>query len=695
MHFPTDYDSQKKYWEMHAAKLVASFTSGQHSFIPCLLPETAVRLPACQVLEILEKRLGKKTLAQALSPDSPFRTPNSEIPIPNSEIRIPHSNWLRRTNIAGINVRTIQSFWNVVKYALTLPACQGAIHLLPIWEPGVVESLYGIASWNINPEFFSEELREAQPHLDTVEKQLVVTVNLLHALGKAVGMDVIPHTDRYSEIVLANPHFFEWLRRKGTKITDHSNNLHEKVQDAILVFLKKNGGNGLTYPTGRQVFFSEKTSEAFRSLVLFGSPEDPEGRRKRRSQLMDFLFRKGYEPVPATMAPPYRGLKVDTRRSAVTRDDKGRVWRDYVIEQPQPMSRVFGPLTRFKFYENRDDNRRWKIDFSKPRREVWDYFCERYASVCRTYDFDFMRGDMSHVQMRPGGVPAEPVEYYDPLGAVKRYIQQEKPHFGYFAESFLAPAGIMAYGDEIDHLEFSGADTALGDLQSMVPGSAEFLQNFRWYLDIGAARSVAPTFTVMTGDKDDPRFDKFYVGGNEARLFTALFLPDMPSYMGLGFECRDVHLSPAPNEHYTKLFVFKIGEGDKATHGNYVWGKNAPLFANLLNLRLYAEKILTETGACTTFWLLPPDPTGHKKLVAWSLREQPHRLFLVNFDVQYEAVNVKIPLPPSATQEGVWRLDFSTCGAEEMDSSTLVFNGKNLALAALGAGEGRVYVMAK
>jgi hypothetical protein len=85
--------------------------------------------------------------------------------------------------MVGINVRTIQSFWNVVKY-FTLPASQSSIHLLPIWECGVVASLYGMAGWNINPEFYDAELASYYPHLDTVEKQLKVVVNILHALGK-------------------------------------------------------------------------------------------------------------------------------------------------------------------------------------------------------------------------------------------------------------------------------------------------------------------------------------------------------------------------------------------------------------------------------------------------------------------------------------------------------------------------------
>ena len=79
---------------------------------------------------------------------------------------------MRRSNVVGVNVRTVGSYAGVLKYALTLPEAFDAIHLLPIWEPGVVDSLYGIASWNLNTEFFSDELYELAPNLDSTERQL-------------------------------------------------------------------------------------------------------------------------------------------------------------------------------------------------------------------------------------------------------------------------------------------------------------------------------------------------------------------------------------------------------------------------------------------------------------------------------------------------------------------------------------------
>ncbi|MCU0346948.1 MAG: hypothetical protein MUC59_08380 [Saprospiraceae bacterium] len=665
-------------WLVNQSAWIADYCESRRSYIYGLLPQTAVNLPITQTISILKNRLGEDVFQNSIDPTIVYnhRPPNPQSAVRESAI----------ANLVGINVRTIQSFWNVVKYTLTIPASQSAIHLLPIWEPGVVSSLYGMASWNINPEFFSQELYEAFPHLDTVERQLKACVNLLHAMGKTVGMDVIPHTDRYSEIVLANPHYFEWLQRNGLQIVDHSANLHEKVQAAILDFLDKHGANGLQYPNEPSEFFGENFGEAKRILVLFGTQRDYQGRGERRAALMDFLFRQGYEPAPATMAPPYRGLMVDIRPEACTVDEAGREWRDYTIMQPTPESRVFGPLTRYKFYECLDDNEYWELDFDSPKKEVWQYFTEKYAQVAREYGFDFMRGDMSHVQPRAEGTPAQPGEFYDPLGAVKLRIQQDNPRFYYFAESFLAPANVLAYGDEVDHLEAAGAETTLGDLQSMVVGSPDFLQNFRLYLDIKDTRRVTPCFTMMTGDKDDPRFDKFYLGGNEARFFIGLFLPDMPSYMGLGFECRDVHVAPAPNEHYTKLYVFKIGTGPKATHGPYLWGKNEALFGNLLKIRAFAEQFLPKIENSKVRWLLPPDATGHKKLIAWTLEEKPEFVFVANLDIDNAAKNIKIPNPSEG--RAAWQLLFSTKGKTE---GGLVFNGVNLHLEGLEAGECRIY----
>ena len=620
-----------------------AYQEGRASFVGEFLPEELVDRPMVDTLRILQQRLGENLLLQCLNPKNNIAGPR------DSETT---GDWLRTTNMTGINVRTLGSFWHCVPYALTLPAAQDSIHLLPIWEPGVVGSLYGMVSFHVNPEFYNEEMARLLPHLNTVEHQLKVTVNLLHAMGKSVGMDVIPHTDRYSEIVLANPGLFEWLRREGTRIVDHRADLSKEVGVAIYDWLKEVGpqGDHPIHGVDAAVFFSDRVHEAERVRVLFGEKYDYAGRLQRREALMDHLFQRGYEPVPATMAPPYRGLRVDERPEARTVDSAGREWLDYTITRPEPMSRVFGPLTRYQLYERHDENRDWAVDFSSPREQTWQYVCEQYAQVQEDFDFDFMRGDMSHVQMRPEGVPAETDDRYDLHRAVKNYIRTRTPRFGYFAESFLAKPNEMAYGDEVEHLDASHAEATLGNLQSMVPGEQEFNESFDEYERILREGGVAPSFTTMTADKDDPRFDKFYLHGNEARLFAAYFLTDWPSYHALGFEQRDPHSSPYPNEYYTKLFVFQIREGAKATIGNYRWGRNLSLYRNLVAIRTLADSLLPELGAAETVLLHRPTarPGG---LVAWTQRDDPRYLFLANFNADpVEYLSISLPSGKRATE---------------------------------------------
>lgn len=688
---PRVYQEFRDLWANPAERAAAieAYTSGASSFVPNVLPEQALAMAGEDVLDILRRRYGM-AIDQALdSANTDIETPANTL---SPELRGPYateqtSRWLKRTNMVGINVRTVGSFWNIVKYALTLPAAQDSIHLLPIWEPGVVGSMYGMSSWQLNPEFFSAELAELCPWLDTTEKQLRAVVNLLHATNRAVGMDVIPHTDRYSEIVLSHPEHFEWLQRQDTVIISHVANLHEQVQHAIFRFLEQHGSAtpNERLPESEAAFWSEAISEDQRLHLLFGAPKDQTGRNTRRNQIIAYLTRYGYEPVPATMAPPFRGLQVDLRPEAKSVDGNGTVWREYTITKPTGMSRVFGPLARYKLYEALDNNQNWELDFSRPRVATWRYVCDHYAQVQSRYGFDFMRGDMAHVQMRPEGVPDTIDEFYDILGAVKHAVQVNgAPHFGYFAETFLGPRDVFGYGEEIDHLEAADADSTLGDLQSTVLGTAEFLQRFRYYKDLHATRGCTPAFTVMTADKDDPRFDLFYRTGNEARLFLAMFLVDTPSYTGLGFETRDVHLEPAPNEHYTKLYVFQETFGPKATHGPYVWGRNGALYSAITRLKHQLDALWPALHTSTTRWLIPPDATGENPIIAWT-QENAAFVFVVNTSADRAFSRVALP---SIGQ--TLRHVFSTQNTTE-EHTALVFNGKHHIVQHLAPGEGQIY----
>ncbi len=608
-------------WRQNSIKYVDAYQSGRSSFVTNLLPETAVQLSVYQTLEMLHKRFGNETLRRALDPSETIESPAK---------KFTDGSWLKRSNMVGVNVRTIGSFWKVVSYTLTLPASHDSVHLLPIWEPGVVGSLYGMVSWQINPEFFDIDLARFVPALDSVEKQLKVVMNLLHAMGRTVGMDVIPHTDRFSEMVLACPSLFEWIHRSGPELTDHSDMVYRYVEESIWQFLRFHGaadGTPLTFT--KDLFFSTDIAvltDDQRTRILFGQPNDYGGRLNRRLALIRHLTAQGFETLPMTMGPPYRGLHIDPLDYVV--DDYGQIWYQYAFDKPEKMSRVFGPLARYRFYESKDNNQRWEIDFDRPNYPAWEYICRKVHDCQRTYNFDFMRGDMAHVQMRPGGVPDMIGHYYDPLRSIKRYVRGNGvPHFAFFAETFLAPPDTMGYGNELDHLEAIEADSTLGDLQSLVVGSDEFKRQFANYDSYLRTRQFAPNFTVMTADKDDPRFDEFYRTGNLFRYFTALFLTDMPSYVGLGFEVRNLHEQRGANEEYTKLYVFRIEDDrqpDKVTHGPFEWGRNADQFTAIERIRQFAERIWPEIVGKETRWLVTP---GKLDYITWTHAEPTGYVF--------------------------------------------------------------------
>jgi hypothetical protein len=690
----------------HSIPGIAGYESGEATFAIGLRPQDALALPLGEVLQILRRRFGHGIEIALSDAAVDIERPLKDLP---PEVRSPRSGerdsgWMRRSNVVGVNVRTVGDLGGLVKYAITLPAAFDAVQLLPIWEPGVVKSLYGIAGWNLNYEFFSNELHEYAPNLDTIEKQVRVTTNLLHLMGKSVGMDVIPHTDRFSEMALGTPDLFEWMKVRDRQIVDHSDGVAAEAERAVLAWLHDRGPavDGFDVPSDTETLFG--LDEDVRLRILFGTPEDRFGRIDRRVDLIKYLKWFGLEPVPATMGVPFRGIQVDPDPAHTVVDGHGMEWPDFVITEPEFMSRVFSPLARYKFYERLDDNVDWQIDFDRPRTAVWDYVCRHYAAVQHIGNFDFMRGDMSHVQMRPDGVPEVVDAYYDILGAVKTYIQDTAavPWFAYLAETFLPARDVFQFGEELDHLEASLADATIGDLQSTVVGDHEFLRRFRRYLDDLATRKTAPAFTVMTADKDDPRFDGFYRAGNEVRLFTALLLADMPSYIGLGFEVRDVHWEPVENERYTKLFVFHE-EGESNIHpskarfsDHFIWGTNDELFGHLTDLRVFAETVLASIAGSTTQWLLPPDATTLRGIAAWTQDVSslpagaPRYVCLANYDVERDSGYFGVPALPS---DSALKPIFTTLGSDRLDPAMVTSNGFFHRINNLAPGEGRVYLV--
>ena len=107
-------------WQRNYPTYLAKYQSGKTSYVPNLLPQTAVQFSVHQTLDILQKRLGTDRMRQALDPQQS---------VPSPVLGQQNGQWLRQSRMVGINVRTIGSFWNVINYVLT--------HRLPRQHPPV------------------------------------------------------------------------------------------------------------------------------------------------------------------------------------------------------------------------------------------------------------------------------------------------------------------------------------------------------------------------------------------------------------------------------------------------------------------------------------------------------------------------------------------------------------------------------
>jgi hypothetical protein len=201
----------------------------------------------------------------------------------------------------------------------------------------------------------------------------------------------------------------------------------------------------------------------------------------------------------------------------------------------------------------------------------------------------------------------------------------------------------------------------------------------------------------MSGDKDDPRFDEFYRDGNELRVFLSLLLPTLPSYTALGFELRDRHDEPAPNEYYTKLYVFHEEHGPKATRGPYRFGSNTRLFERIERIRRFAGEFLAtlpasapsgapQAGAGSELrWLLPPDATGGTPTFAWMLSSAERYAFVATTPAAGESTDVLVPVPGAADGEAALLFSTETGATDGTVSNARLLAGDMI------PGEARVY----
>ncbi len=552
-----------------------------------------------QSFAMLKKLIGKETLAKAMDITTPYPSPVADIK---------DTQWCKTIKIIGINPRITKTFWGIVKYALTFP--ENAIHIMPLWTTGDKGSLYVQTSWRLNEEFLDKDLSSLG--YDTPEKQLKFVVNILHAAGKVVGFDALPHVDNFSEITMMNPAFFEWAKLNKQKTAQlfppqiDYNTIYKDVEDIIV---KETNAPANLF----------ELSECERESFIFPKNSD---RTSIRINLMKKIRAAGLEPLPVTEHAPMR--PVIFKRMERNKDSD---WAVFDVDNRSQSAKVIGCITPYKWYNTDSDGYPVKNGINQI---VWDYFSDKILEFQKEYNFDFLRADMAHNQIAHSHAESEKNvhESREMWAYVKDKIHTTAPYFAVLAEAFYNTYYINGISDMIN----KKVDIVLGNLnfqylnKEFVNTVDDFLNPFRKNFPF------FPCLCTFSNDGDLKEHSQYFQSeeANELRYFISMFL-NLPSYTGMGYETKC--LKPQNENEFSNEYV-------KNQTLPYKWGDNDTLFEQISAMRkLYviykqiidnsAMELLQSDNDSSLVWLYSKD-------------NKPCLLFAANLNSQKQEITISL-----------------------------------------------------
>lgn len=568
-----------------------------------LTPEDCLKLSFEQSFKMLENIISSKELKKAFDISNSY-----ESPLKNYK----NTDWSKTAKIIGINPYITKDFWGIVKYAMTFP--EDCIHIMPLWESGD-GSLYVQNSWRLNNDFLSEDL--LKKGYSTIEDQLKITVNLLHAMGKIVGFDCLPHVDNFSEIVITNPKMFEWVKLNESKTSQifdvEYDNLYKDVEKIIINELNAE----------KNLF---DMTEDERDKIIFPIHSK---RYQQRMRLRKAIRDNGFEPIPVVEHSPARPIIFD-------KIDYNGVenWATFKVENKNAYAKIFGGITPYKWYKI--DKNGYPIK-NTPQSEVWDYFVFKINEFQKKYNFDFLRGDMAHNQISHShGDDIKDINNHKELWRkLKEDINKSKPYFATFAEAFYN----TYYIDGLNDMENKNFDIVLGNMNFNKINT----EYFNWLEDFlnpfRANFSFSPCVTVFTNDGDTEEHKYLFNDNaqNKMRYFISLFL-NLPSYMGIGFETKS--LNPQNSNEFSNPYITKQPK-------EYIFGDNLELFEFITQMRNFylTYKDIIQQGS---FDILD---FGNNDILGWCYDEEVifivtiepnQKIEITNYEKAFENENCKI-----------------------------------------------------
>jgi len=459
------------------------------------------------------------------------------------------SGWLTQASACFVNIRATgiaegQS-GNFLQAAKLLPGLRvKALHLAPFleYEFGTVYAIRSLKT--IAPQLLHWVLLEGGLRAPL---QLDAFIQAAHALGKAVGFDLEPHTAQYSIPALEVPEAFRWI-----KVFPEDRNWLDHMLQPDNVYFRENqeklAAEVRALVTG---FLREKSLHTFDEEEN-DSAETLAAKRQAFQDAIQLMIREGYWTVPAHAwdaegLPRFAGYHPDGYPTFQYLNRQGNDAADH----------AYHIVTPFAFYHHlnlQGTNLRQKPE---PNPAALDLFCSAFLHWRDRHHFDFVRHDsVDHVfDSVFDGDGNWPLSDRPTPSVLAEFIRRSrlpgKPFIAHLAERM---------GNECEDYSSIGYDLILGSDMMENAGRAHLDKSFRLQgqlEDLNERRKspFAVAYAVDTHDTGNPFFwgqsltEKLGPEGMKVRLFLSRFLGwgkgKRPKYEVMGLSDRSTGLFPA------------------------------------------------------------------------------------------------------------------------------------------------------
>jgi len=129
------------------------------------------------------------------------------------------SSWMYQSDFCYINVRAtgeeIERTGRFIDAMKLIPVVRANSVLLAPFFDCALDNIYAMSSFRVIMEEVLDE--DFLRYGISAGEQLLLLVDAIHSLGKAVGFDFEPHVSQFSRIVLEYPEHFRWIKLNDTK----------------------------------------------------------------------------------------------------------------------------------------------------------------------------------------------------------------------------------------------------------------------------------------------------------------------------------------------------------------------------------------------------------------------------------------------------------------------------------------------